>query len=76
MHMLPMPSSCIEFTHMEETTLLYVVVSHLPQTFFFPPVQETQIRPLGSERCPGGGNSNPLQYSCLEYWRSLVGYSP
>ena len=20
----------------------------------------------GSERCPGGGHSNPLQYSCLE----------
>ena len=20
----------------------------------------------GSGRCPGGGNSNPLQYSCLE----------
>ena len=55
------------FTHMEETTLLYVVVvSDLPQTFIFPPVQETQIQPLGSGRCPGVGNSNPLQYSCLE----------
>ena len=21
----------------------------------------------GSGRCPGGGNGNPLQYSCLEY---------
>ena len=21
---------------------------------------------LGSRRCPGGGYSNPLQYSCLE----------
>ena len=30
-------------------------------------------------RSPGGGHSNPLQYSCLENpngQRSLVGYSP
>ena len=30
-------------------------------------------------RSPGGGNGNPLQYSCLENphgQRSLVGYSP
>ena len=30
-------------------------------------------------RFPGGGNGDPLQYSCLEKphgWRSLVGYSP
>ena len=33
----------------------------------------------GSGRSPGGGNGNPLQYSCLENshgQRSLVGYSP
>ena len=33
----------------------------------------------GSERCPGEGNGNPLQYSCLENphgQRSLAGYSP
>jgi len=36
----------------------------------------------GSGRSPGGANANPilpgiwLQYSCLEYWRSLVGCSP
>ena len=32
----------------------------------------------GSGRSPGGGNGNPLQYSCLEnpMERSLVGYSP
>ena len=34
----------------------------------------------GSERSPGGGHGNPLQYSCLENpmdrERSLVGYSP
>ena len=32
-----------------------------------------------SGRSPGGGNGNPLQYSCLENFqglRSLVGYSP
>ena len=26
-------------------------------------------------RSPGEGNGNPLQYSCLENQRSLVGYS-
>ena len=32
----------------------------------------------GSERSPGVGNGNPLQYSCLEnpMDRGLVGYSP
>ena len=33
----------------------------------------------GSERSPGVGNGNPLQYSCLENphtQRSLAGYSP
>ena len=33
----------------------------------------------GSGRCPGEGNGNPLQYSCLENphgQKSLVGYSP
>ena len=32
----------------------------------------------GLERSPGGGHSNPLQYSCLENprQRSLVGCSP
>ena len=33
----------------------------------------------GSERSPGEGNGNPLQYSCLENsvdGGSLVGYSP
>ena len=32
----------------------------------------------GSGRCPGEGNGNPLQYSCLEnhmdrgYWQTIV----
>ena len=32
----------------------------------------------GQERSPGGGNGNPLQYSCLESHgqRSLADYSP
>ena len=33
----------------------------------------------GSERSPGAGNGNPLQYSCLENSMdrgALVGYSP
>ena len=31
----------------------------------------------GLGRSPGGGNSNPLQYSCLRHGqRSLAGYSP
>ena len=33
----------------------------------------------GSGKFPGGGNGNPLQYSCLENphgQRSLVGFSP
>ena len=30
------------------------------------PRQETWARSLDWERCPGGGNGNPLQYSCLE----------
>ena len=33
----------------------------------------------GLGRCPGVGNGNPLQYSCLEKFhgqRSLVGYNP
>ena len=29
-------------------------------------MQEMQVPPLGQEDSPGEGNSNPLQYSCLE----------
>ena len=30
-------------------------------------MQETQVQSQGQERSPGGGgNGNPLQYSCLE----------
>ena len=38
-----------------------------------------RVRSLGWEKSPGGGNGNPLQYSCLENphgLRSLVGYCP
>ena len=29
-------------------------------------MQDMQVWILGSTRAPGGGNGNPLQYSCLE----------
>ena len=41
-------------------------------------MQETQVQSLGWEDSPGEGNSNPLQYSCLENsigQRNLVGYT-
>ena len=31
-----------------------------------PAMQEIWVRSLGSERSPGEGNGNALQYSCLE----------
>ena len=43
-----------------------------------PTIQETGLIP-GSRRCPGKGNGNPPQYSCLENpngQKSQVGYSP
>ena len=48
-----------------------------------PPANAGELRDLGSipglGRSPGGGHSNPLQYSCLESphgQRSLEGHSP
>ena len=38
-----------------------------------------RVQSLGWEKSPGGGNGNPLQYSCLgnpHGQRSLVGYCP
>ena len=29
-------------------------------------MQETWVRSLGHEECPGEGNGHPLQYLCLE----------
>ena len=47
------------------------------------PTNEEDIRHMGSipgsEKSPGGGHGNPLQYSFLENpygWRNLVDYSP
>ena len=43
-----------------------------------PVIHETQVHSLGQEDSPGGGNGNPLQYSCLENsmdrgaWRATV----
>ena len=44
-----------------------------------PPVKETQVRSLGQEDSPRGGNGNPLQYSSLENpygQRTPAGYNP
>ena len=48
-----------------------------------PPASEKDTRDMdlipGLGRSPGGGNGNPLQYSCLENphgQRSLAGYGP
>ena len=30
------------------------------------PIQEMQVQSLGQRRSPGGGNGNPLQFSCLK----------
>ena len=52
------------------------VVKNLPSSAG--DAKDTSLIP-GSGRSPGGGNSNPLQYSCLENphgQRSLVGYRP
>ena len=44
-----------------------------------PPASEEDMGPIpGSGRSPGGGNDNPLQYSCLENlmdrgaWQAVV----
>ena len=53
-------------------SLVAPLVTNLPAT------RETQVRSLGSGRSPGEGNSNPLQYFCLEDpidrgdWRATV----
>ena len=39
-----------------------VVKNHLPMQ----DTKKMQIQTLGSERSPGVGNGNPLQYSCLK----------
>ena len=41
-------------------------------------IREIRVQSLGSGRCPGEGNGNPLQYCCLENpmdrgaWRATV----
>ena len=44
-----------------------------------PAVKKTEVRSLGQEDSPRGGNGNPLQYSCLANpyrQRTPAGYSP
>ena len=40
------------------------LVAHMVKNFLA--VQEIPVQSLGQEDPPGEGNSNPLQYSCLE----------
>ena len=64
-------------------TMSHIQVSQMALMVKNPPANagdiiETGLIP-GSGRSPGGGNGNPLQYSCLENptdRRALVGYSP
>ena len=68
------------FTHMEETTLLYVVVvSDLPQTFFFPTsARDTDSTP-GVRKMPWSRKQQPTPVFLpgkFHGQRSLVGYSP
>ena len=71
-----------EYAHGTEVDNLYKCpgASLVTQTVKNPPaMREAQVRSLGWEDPPGGGNGNPLQYSCLEKshgQRSLAGYSP
>ena len=71
----------------EEKCLAYVIhrASQVMQLVKNLPANALGARDVGSipgsGRSPGIGNGNPLQYSCLENWkshgqRSLVGYSP
>ena len=48
------------FPHLCRASLVAWTVKRLPT------MRETRIRSLGREDPPGEGNSNPLQYSCLE----------
>ena len=65
------------------------ILTRIPQFVFFKPsksqkvknmpaIQETNFCSLGQEDSRGGGNGNPLQYSCLENRRTEEpgGYRP
>jgi len=64
-------------------TMSHIQVSQVALMVKNPPADtgdiiETGLIP-GSGRSPGGGNGNPLQYSCLENprdRRALAGYGP
>ena len=58
---------------------IYIYMSSLVAQMIKNPsaMQETWVQSL--QRSPGGGQGNPLQYSCLENprgQRSLAGYRP
>ena len=58
------------------TSQVVLVVKNLPANAG--DIRDTGLIP-GSGRSPGGGQGNPLQYSCLKNphgQRGLMGYSP
>ena len=57
----PLPPKAVDGTqHTLESSLVAQMVKNLPA------VKETWVRAVpGLGRCPGGGNGNPLLYSCL-----------
>ena len=63
-------SKLFEDTKLQGPSLVAQMVKNLPAT------QETWVLSLSQEDSPGGGQGNPLQYSCLKNLmdRRLVGY--
>ena len=70
------PCSWTEFPLLGEhgASQVVLVVKNLPMQ----ETQERRVQSLGQEDSPGGGNSDPLQYSCLGNpmdsgaWRATV----
>ena len=68
------PEQCFRETadgdHLDSQVFLFLNVrplSLVAQTVKNPPaIQERQVLSQGLAWSPGGGNDNPLQYSCLE----------
>ena len=64
--------------------MMTMVIMELPMWYYWLkkslPANAGEARDWGLtpelRRSPGGGNGNPLQYSCLENSKSLAGYNP
>ena len=73
-------TNILDFTLMKFTMLFIILSASLVAQMVknLPVIHETQVHSLGQEDSPGGGNGNPLQYSCLENsmdrgaWRATV----